>query len=94
MNRTPKHPGYFIGIQMRQCGLNQKKLAEKILRSDAFIGLLLKGKSRVTADTALRLGAFFNTSPELWLNLQQKYDLWKASQKDEWKTIQPLEETI
>jgi plasmid maintenance system antidote protein VapI len=41
----------------------------------------LNGKRSITADTALRLGKFFNTGPEFWLNLQKAYELDEARQK-------------
>ena len=39
------------------------------------VSLIVKGKRGITADTALRLGFYFGTSPQLWLNLQNTYDL-------------------
>jgi plasmid maintenance system antidote protein VapI len=41
----------------------------------------VKGKRALTADTALRLGRFFGTSPEFWMNLQSKHDLTKAGKE-------------
>jgi len=42
------------------------------------IGAIVKGERSVTGDTALRLGRFFGTTPEFWMNLQAMYDLTKA----------------
>jgi antitoxin HigA-1 len=40
---------------------------------------IIQGKRSITADTALRLGRFFNVSPEIWMDLQTKYDLEMAA---------------
>lgn len=40
---------------------------------------ICRGRRAVTADTAVRLAATFNTSPEFWINLQTNVDLWKAA---------------
>jgi addiction module HigA family antidote len=46
----------------------------------------------VTPNLALRLASAFQTTPELWLNLQQKFDLWCAKhESEEWKNITPIE---
>ncbi len=45
----------------------------------------------VTPDMALRLSKAFQTTPELWLNLQRNYDLWQASHKsDDWKMVEAV----
>ena len=56
---------------------------------------ILRGERSITASTALRLGKFFNGSPELWLNLQKEYDLEVAREKEggELKKIKPLKKT-
>lgn len=56
---------------------------------------ILEGKRSITADTALRLGAFFNISPEFWLNLQKAYELDLARQQvgDSLKSIRPYQRT-
>jgi addiction module HigA family antidote len=53
-------------------------LAKQIGITPSAAGEILKGKRRVTAETALRLGRLFSTTPELWLNLQSMYDLEEA----------------
>ena len=49
------------------------------------INEIVHGKRAITADTALRLGKFFNMSPQFWMNLQTRYDLEKAEDK-----LQPI----
>ncbi|HLO88565.1 MAG TPA: HigA family addiction module antitoxin [Nostocaceae cyanobacterium] len=48
---------------------------------------VIRGKRRITADTALRLGRYFGTGPEFWMNLQQNYEL-KLAQQTKSKEIQ------
>ncbi|MEW5817474.1 MAG: HigA family addiction module antitoxin, partial [Spirochaetota bacterium] len=52
---------------------------------------IINGRGSITPDMALRFSKAFNTSAELWLNLQTNYDLWMASQKsDDWQNIKTL----
>jgi antitoxin HigA-1 len=55
------------------------------------VSQILSGKRNITADTALRLGRWFGTGPQLWLNLQQAYDLDLARQQlgEELEAIEP-----
>ena len=56
-------------------GLSQNALAREIGVPPRRINEIVHGARRVTADTALRLGRFFRTSPEFWLGLQMDYEL-------------------
>jgi len=47
----------------------------------ASLSRIINGSNGISADMALRLAAAFGTSPELWLNMQNKYDLWQAEHK-------------
>ena len=74
MNRLPKiHPGevlreeFLIPLQ-----ISQYRLAKEIGVADAHISAICAGKRSVTADTALRLAAFFGATPGFWLGLQVK----------------------
>ena len=58
-------------------------------RSFAYLGEILNGRRAITGDTALRLGHFFGTSAEFWLNLQKLYEL-RLVKKKASKTIQSL----
>src|ERR1700712_4160252 len=55
--------------------LSQSQLARAIGISPNRIAEIVNNRRRITADTALRLGLYFNNSPEFWLNLQGHYDL-------------------
>ena len=56
-------------------GISQTRLASDIDVPVSRIADVVHGKRAITADTALRLGAYFGTSPQMWLNLQANYDL-------------------
>lgn len=77
----PTHPGEFIREDiLLEFDLTQGELAEKLGVSRRSINQLVNEKRSITADMALRLGKFTNTSPQLWLNLQTAVDLWTAQQ--------------
>jgi addiction module HigA family antidote len=56
-------------------GITQNKLAVSIGVPPRRINEIVHGKRGITADTALRLGKYFGTSAQFWLNLQSHYDL-------------------
>jgi addiction module HigA family antidote len=72
--RNP-HPGETIREELNELGITPYRLAKETGLEETAISQILNGKRRITARTALRLGAFFGTSPEFWLNLQTAYDL-------------------
>jgi addiction module HigA family antidote len=57
------------------CNISQNKLSRDIDVTVGRINDIIKGKRSITADTALRLAKYFNTSPDLWLGLQAEYDI-------------------
>ena len=72
----PVHPGEILFEEfLKPLGLSQNALARGIGVPPRRINEIVHGARRVTADTALRLGRFFATSPEFWLGLQMDYDL-------------------
>ena len=72
----PVHPGEVLLEEfLRPMGLSQNRLALDIGVPPRRINEIVLGKRRVTADTALRLGRHFGTSPRFWLGLQVDYDL-------------------
>lgn len=73
----PIHPGEILREEfLLPLGLTPNRLALEISVSPSRINEILKGKRAITAETALRLGRYFdNIGPEFWLNLQQRYDL-------------------
>jgi addiction module HigA family antidote len=78
-NRVTTHPGEVLGEEfLRPLGLSVNALAMALRVPATRIGAIVKGERSVTADTALRLARFFDTSPEFWINLQAMHDLTKA----------------
>ncbi len=72
----PVHPGEILFEEfLEPLGLSQNALAGGIGVPPRRINEIVHGARRVTADTALRLGRFFGTSPEFWLGLQMDYEL-------------------
>jgi addiction module HigA family antidote len=72
--------------------LNQQQLSSAIRLPYQRINEIINGRRGITPSTALRLARFFGTSPELWLNLQLHWDLYRANKAEEpiLEKIQPL----
>ena len=70
------HPGEILRDEfLEPHGVTQYRLAKELGIHETRVSDIVLGKRSITADTALRLAAFFETSPEFWLNLQTAYDL-------------------
>jgi addiction module HigA family antidote len=73
---APIHPGDILMTEfLAPLGLSQYRLAQDLSVSPRRINEIVHGTRAVTADTALRLGRYFGTSAQFWLNLQSRYDL-------------------
>jgi addiction module HigA family antidote len=81
MGRSAIHPGEHLAEQLNELGISAAALARQIKVPTNRITEILNGRRAVTGDTALRLGHFFGTSPEFWMNLQKLYELRLAEQK-------------
>ncbi len=75
------HPGEHLAEELETLGMSAAELARKIDVPTNRVTQILNGERAITGDTALRLGHFFGTSPEFWLNLQSLYELRLAQQK-------------
>ncbi len=75
MARTPIHPGEHLAEELRELGVSAAELSRQIEVPVNRITAIIHGRRSITADTALRLGHWFGTSPEFWLNLQKLYEL-------------------
>lgn len=75
------HPGEHLGDELEELGMSAAALARQIEVPTNRITEIINGQRAVTGDTALRLGHFFGTSAEFWLNLQKLYELRLAEQK-------------
>jgi len=93
--RKPTHPGELIREDLlTEIGLSQAQLARLMGVSRKTISDLVNERRRVTPDMAYRLARVFNSTPEMWLNMQQAVDLWdaRAIHGVEYKKIQPVQE--
>ena len=73
---APIHPGTILFEEFLQpMGISQYRLAKNTSVSARRINEIVHGKRSISADTALRLGRFFNMTPQFWMNLQSRYDL-------------------
>lgn len=73
--RDPIHPGEILAGELEEIGISGLELANRLGIPNNRIYQILAGKRSITADTALRLGKFFGTGPDFWLNLQKAYEL-------------------
>ena len=80
--REPIHPGETLREDLDALGMSAAELARRIEVPVNRITEILNGRRSVTGDTALRLGRFFGTSGEFWLNLQKLYELRRAELKN------------
>ncbi len=79
----PIHPGEILAEDfMKPLGLSINRLARDLDVPPNRIGAIVNGVRSITADTALRLGAYFSVSAETWLGLQTDYDLRLVRQRD------------
>jgi addiction module HigA family antidote len=76
--RPPTHPGQIVASALDELNISVRAAAAAIGVTPSALGNIIKGKSGVTPQMALRLGAYFGNGAELWLGLQQDHDLWHA----------------
>lgn len=75
---SPKHPGIILLEDfLIPLGITAYRLSKITEIPQTRISQIIKGKRRITADTALRLGTFFDVSAVFWLNLQSRYDIFE-----------------
>ena len=77
--RPPTHPGGIIKRHhLEPLSLSVSAAAEALGVSRKTLSKIVNERGAVTPEMALRLSKAFHTTPQLWLNLQQRYDLWHA----------------
>lgn len=79
---NPAHPGEVLrdGVfLMPQVTVTQAAAALGVTR--VALSRVLNGKAAVSAEMAVRLGKWLNTGPEVWINMQAQYDLWRAERE-------------
>lgn len=82
-------PGIVLSEEfLKPYGINKSKLARDIDVPRSRIVEIISGKRSVTADTALRLARYFNTTAQFWLNMQTSYDLAVEMVSSNWQRIE------
>jgi addiction module HigA family antidote len=76
------HPGEILSEEfLKPLGLSMNQLALALRVPGNRINAIVAGQRGITADTALRLGRYFGTSPQFWINIQGRYDLESTKDK-------------
>lgn len=82
-HRAPTHPGEMLFEEfLTPLGLSQRDLADGIHVPYQRVNELVNGRRGITPATALRLAKFFGTTPDLWMNLQLRWDLYHAGETE------------
>ena len=89
MARVAIHPGEQLAEELRALEMSAAELARRLRVPTNRVTGILNGQRAITGDTALRLGHFFGTSAEFWLNLQSLYEL-RLAERQAGKTIRAL----
>jgi len=92
-NRTPTHPGEMLLEEfLNPMGLTQRELANAIHVPYQRVNDIVNGRRGITPSTALRLAKYFNMTPDFWMNVQLRWDMYFAQQGENkvLETIQPL----
>jgi addiction module HigA family antidote len=83
------HPGEHLAEELSELGMSASALARAIKVPANRVTAILKGQRSISGDTSLRLGHFFGTTPEFWLNLQTLYEI-RLAQRKSGKAIRSL----
>lgn len=81
MSRSPIHPGQILGDELKEIGISGTELSRQLKVPENRVTQIIAGKRAISADTALRLGKWFGTTPDFWMNLQKSYELRKAAEE-------------
>jgi len=77
LREPPTHPGEMLLEEfLKPQGITQVDAARHLKISTTRLNEIIRGKRGVSADTAWRLGDWLGTGPEVWMDLQSKWDLW------------------
>jgi addiction module HigA family antidote len=89
--RKPTHPGVILNEHyIKPLNLNLQELANNLGISRNTLFKIRNEKLSITPSIAIRLAEAFDTTPNLWLNLQQQYDLWIEENEKVHKPVTPL----
>ena len=87
----PLHPGEIVkDALLNDTGLTVTEAAKRLQVDRSTLSRLLNGHAGISVDMAYRLSLLLNTSPEMWLNIQQDYDLWRVKHNVKRLNIKPL----
>lgn len=87
--KNPPHPGQVLkGLYLEPLELSVTDAAKGLGVTRKTLSQLINGHQSVSPDMALRLSEAFNTTPQLWLNMQQNFDLRQAELRERNYTIQ------
>jgi addiction module HigA family antidote len=97
----PSHPGAILRSMLDElatdgpnqlASLTQKELARRLGVSQRAVSELIRERRTMTADMAIRLSRVFQTTPDIWMNLQKAVDLWDAAQanKNQYAKLRPI----
>lgn len=90
--RRPSHPGAILREHhLVPLDLTIADAAARLGVSRKTLSKVVNGRGSVTPEMALRLARAFDTTPHLWLNLQQAYDLWHAERDSDWRRVEAIE---
>ena len=83
-HRKPTHPGEMLLEEfLIPMGLTQRDLSKRIRVPYQRVNELVNGRRGITPSTALRLAKFFGTSPDFWMNVQLRWDMYFAQKKEQ-----------
>ena len=89
---NPPHPGEFIKENyLEPFGITGRQLAFKLGVAPSTLNRILKGRSGISSEMALRLSKAVGRSPESWLTMQDSYDLWHARQSVNLDNVEKIE---
>jgi addiction module HigA family antidote len=92
IRRKPTHPGkIIIEDYLKPLSITVTEMASILGVSRKTLSKILNEKGSITPDMSLRLARAFDTTPELWINLQRNFDLWQAEHMSkDWQKVKPL----
>lgn len=92
LKRKPTHPGRIIlEDYLKPLSITITEMASRLAVSRKTLSKIINEKASITPEMALRLARAFDTTPELWINLQMNYELWEAENiSNNWKKVKPI----
>jgi addiction module HigA family antidote len=95
LKRKPTHPGEILKKEfMDPLGLTQSQLAKELSTTFRTINEIVNEKRNISPEMAIKLARYLGTSEEIWMNLQNQYDLYRVKMKrrDILRNIRPYNE--